>query len=66
VAELFLDVGLERLDDLLGADAVGVDRVRDVAHDRLDLHPVRLLQHLDDALARLSVLVGQDALRGGP
>ena len=37
---------LERLDDLLGADAVGVDRVRDVAHHRLDLHPVGLLEQV--------------------
>src|SRR3954453_20851862 len=65
VAELLLDVLLQRLDDLLRADAVGVDRVRDVAHHGLDLHPVRLLEHLDDPLACVGVVVGQDSLGGG-
>jgi len=51
VTELLLDVLLEALDDLLGAHAVGVGRVGDVADHRLELHPVSLLEHLDDALA---------------
>ena len=46
--------GLERLDDLLGAHALGVDRVGDVAHHGLDLHPVGLGEHLDQ-LARASL-----------
>ena len=49
--ELLLDVLLEGLDDLLRAHAVGVDRVGDVAHHRLDLHPVRLGEQLDQLLA---------------
>src|SRR5437868_7559160 len=63
--ELLLDVLLERLDDLLRAQAVGVHGVRDVAHHRLDLHPVRLREQLEDLLALLAVLLGEDALRGG-
>ena len=43
-----------RLSDLLRAHAVGVDRVGDVAHHRLDLHPVRLRQQLDDLVALLA------------
>src|SRR5207342_1645324 len=65
VAELLVDVLLERLAYLLRADAVGVDRVRDVAHHRLDLHPVGLHQELDDLLALGRQLVGQDSLRRG-
>ena len=61
VPELLLDVLLEVLDDLAGPHAVRVDRVRDVAHHGLDLHPVRLLQHLDQLLALLRVLLGEDA-----
>ncbi len=57
MAELLLDVGGERLDHLLRAHAVGVDRVGDVAHHRLDLHPIRLLEQLDDLLA--SIIVGR-------
>ena len=64
VPELLLDVLLEGLDDLLRADAVGVDRVRDVAHHGLDLHPVRPLEQLDDLLALGAVVVGEDALGG--
>ena len=62
VAELLGDVLGQRLLDLLGANAVGVDRVGDVAHHRLDLHPVGLLEQVDDLLARLGVLLGQDVL----
>ena len=62
VAELLLDVLAQRLDDLLRAHAVGVDRVGEVAHHRLELHPVRLREQLDDLLALLGVLVGEDAL----
>src|SRR5215207_2877722 len=64
VAELLLDVLLERLDDLLRAHAVGVDRVGDVAHHRLDLHPVRLLEQLDQLLALGGLVVGQDSFGG--
>ena len=64
VAELLLDVLLERLDDLLRAHAVGVDGVRDVAHHRLDLHPVRLLEHLDQLLALVAHVVAEDAVSG--
>lgn len=46
--DLVLDVGLQCLHDLLGAHAFGVRRARDVVHHRLDLHPVRLRQQLDD------------------
>ena len=53
---------LEGLDDLLGAHAVGVDRVRDVAHHGLDLHEVGLLEHLDELLA----LRRRDRRRGCP
>jgi hypothetical protein len=60
---ILLDIPLEGLDDLLRAHAVGVDRIGDVAHHRLDLHPVRLLEQLDDLLAGLEVVVGEDALR---
>jgi hypothetical protein len=62
VAELVLDVAAQRLDDLLGAYAVGVDRVGEIAHDRLDLHPVGLRQQPDDLVALPRVLVGQDPL----
>ena len=62
--ELLLDVLLERLLDLLRADAVGVDRVGDVAHHRLDLHPVRLLQQLDHLLALVGVVGGHDVAAG--
>ena len=58
------DVLLERLDDLLGAHAVRVDRVGDVVHHRLDLHPVGLLEQLDELLALGGLRVGQDAFRG--
>ncbi len=54
---------LERLDDLLRAHAVWVDGVRDVVDDRLELHPVRLGEHLDDLFARLGLVVREDALR---
>ena len=56
VPELLLDVLGQRLLDLLRPHAVEVDRGGDVAHHRLDLHPVRLVEKLDDALARLGVL----------
>src|SRR5215217_2193395 len=64
VAELLLDVGLERLDDLLRPHAVRVDRVGEVAHDGLDLHPVGLLQESDQLLALRGLVVGQDAFGG--
>jgi hypothetical protein len=64
VSQLFLDVLLERLDDLLSAHAVRIDRVGDVAHHGLDLHPVRLRQHLDQLLALLTELVAEDAVAG--
>src|ERR671916_315335 len=60
MTELLLDVLLELLLDLLGAHAVRVDRVLDVAHDRLELHEVRLLEHLDDLLALLAAIVAED------
>jgi hypothetical protein len=60
VAQLLLDVLLERLADLHRPHAVGVDGVRDVAHDRLDLHPVGLLEELDDLVPLLRVLLGHD------
>ena len=63
VAEFLGDVLRQRLLDLLSADAVGVDRVGDVAHHRLDLHPVGLLEHRDELLAVLAVLLGEDVLR---
>jgi hypothetical protein len=62
VRELLLDVGLQRLDDLLGAQAVGVDRVGDVADHRLELHPVGLGEHLDDLGALLGLVLGEDAV----
>jgi hypothetical protein len=61
VAELLLDVLLERLADLLRPHAIRVDRVRDIAHHGLDLHPVRLLQQLQDLCPLLGVLRGEDA-----
>src|ERR1044072_9117732 len=63
MAELLLDVLLERLDDLLRAHAIWIDGVRDVAHDGLELTPVRLREQLDDLLTLLGVLVGEDSLR---
>ncbi len=63
MAQLLLDVLRQRFLDLLRPDAVGVDRVGDVAHHRLDLHPVRALKHLDDPLALGSVLLGHDVAR---
>src|SRR6478735_5897179 len=62
VAELLLDVGLERLDDLPRAHPVRVDRSGDVAHHRLDLHPVGLREQLDDVLAPLRLILAEDPL----
>jgi len=64
MAEFLLDIGLQRLDDLLRADAVGVDRTGDVTHHCLDLHPIGLRQELENLLTLGAVLVGQDALFG--
>ena len=44
----------QRLLDLLGPDAVRVHGVRDVAHHRLDLHPVGALEQVRRSAARLS------------
>ena len=57
-----LDVLVQALLDLLGPDAVGVDRVGQVAHHRLDLHPVGLLEELDQLLALVGHVVAEDAL----
>jgi len=65
VAELLLDVRLERLDDLLRPDAVGVDRVGDVVHHRLDLHPVGLLQQAEELVPLRRLVVREDALGSG-
>ena len=62
--ELLLDVLGQRLLDLLRAHAVEVDRGGQVAHHRLDLHPVGLGQQLDHALAGLGVGAVEDALVG--
>ena len=48
VAELLVDVGVERLGDLLGADAVERGRVGHVRHHGLHLHPVRALEERED------------------
>ena len=64
VAELLLDVLVEGLLDLHRAHAVGVDRVGDVAHHRLDLHPISLLQQVDHMLALIGVIVGHDVAAG--
>ena len=48
-----------------GADAVGVDRVGDVAHHGLDLHPVSLLQQLDDLLALGGLIVAENSSEPG-
>jgi hypothetical protein len=64
MAELFLDVLLEALLDLLGPHPVGIDGVLEVAHHGLELHEVRLLEHLHDLLAILSSLVGEDSFSG--
>jgi hypothetical protein len=61
VPELLLDVLLERLADLLRAHAVRVDRVGEVAHHRLDLHPVGPLEQVENLGALLLVLGGEDA-----
>ena len=62
VTQLLRDVLGQRLLDLLRPDTVGVDRVGDVAHHRLDLHPIGLLEELDYLLASLGVLLGKDVL----
>src|SRR3954453_18420659 len=64
MAELLLDVLVERLDDLLRPHPVRVDRVRDVAHHRLDLHPVRAREELDELLTVVLLLVAENS-RGG-
>src|SRR5918992_1576312 len=60
VTELVLDVALQGLPNLLGADAVEVRRRGDVAHHRLDLHPVRLLEQLENLLPPLCVRFRED------
>jgi hypothetical protein len=62
VPELFLDVLLYVLLDLLGPDAVRVHGVGDVVHDRLKLHKVRRLEKLYDALTLLGHLFRKDSL----
>src|SRR4029077_16607315 len=64
VPELLLHVLGERLLDLLRPDAVEVDRGGEVAHHRLDLHPVGLCEQLDDVLSRLGVGAVEDSLAG--
>ena len=44
------------------ADAVRVDRVRDVAHHRLDLHPVGLGEQRDQLLALGAAIGAEDSL----
>jgi hypothetical protein len=51
VGELLGDVGRQRLLDLLGADAVEVDGVGDVALHGLELHPIGLSEQSDDLVA---------------
>jgi hypothetical protein len=62
VAELLFDVGGQRLADLLGADAVEVGRGSEVAHHRLDLHPVGLGQQRDDLFAGPGAIAAENPL----